>query len=105
MYLKGGGVWIQNCLRTDISVKIAKNEWKKLNADQFYIVQVYDYHIMFGISFSCGLSTIFIRNNTFLLFPYSFFYVIDDKNMFLKQFLSVLNCVHNKETGIPIVQL
>ena len=32
VYLKGGGVWIQNCLRTDIFVKITRNEWKKLNA-------------------------------------------------------------------------
>ena len=35
VFLKGVGLLIQNCLRTDISVKITKNEWKKLNADQF----------------------------------------------------------------------
>ena len=72
---------------------------------QFYTVQVYDYYITFRISFNCDLFTIFIQDNTFFGYFFVLFYVINDKNMFLKQLFAVLNCVHNKETGIPIVQL
>ena len=105
VFLRGVGVWIQNCLRTDIFVKITRNEWKKLNA-----ISSTQYKCTITILFSeYHLTVICLQylSKIIIFFCYFFvlFYVINDKNMFLKQLLAVLNCVHNKETGIPIVQL
>ena len=66
---------------------------------------MYDYHIMFSISFTGDLFTIFIRDNIIFKIILWSFYVFNDKTMFLNQFLAVLDGVHNTRTATPIVQL
>ena len=105
VFLKGDGLLIQNCLRTDVSVKITRNEfnkWITVNSTVYkctITILCSVFHLLvICLQYSSEI-TLFLK-----LFLWSF-YVFNDKTMFLNQFLAVLDVVHNTRTATPIVQL